>query len=242
MAQPKSRQSRQPVYVWELPVRLFHWINALAITVLFITGLYIGNPVLNPAGEATLNFVMGKIRFWHGIFAFIFIGNFLVRLYWFWRGNEYAKLKLWQKSFWKDVLASIKYYGFMSREHSMHVGHNALAQLMYFFFVWLGGFFMILTGIAIRAGGDIQGIWQTLFDWVIPGFRGEYQVRMLHHVVAWFFPLLVVGHLYMVFRQDILDDDGTISSMVNGYKYELEGALLERDSAEVLEGIPQAGK
>lgn len=30
--------------------------------------------------------------------------------------------------------------------------------------------------------------------------------------------------------------------MVNGYKYELEGALLERDSAEVLEGIPQAGK
>lgn len=236
----QSRQSRQAVYVWELPVRFFHWINALAIVVLFSTGLYIGHPVLNPSGEATGNFVMGKFRFWHGMFAFIFMANLLVRLYWFWKGNDYAKLKLWQKRFWKDVLASIKYYAFMSKEHRLHVGHNALAQLMYFSFIWLGGFFMILTGLGMRAGSNYQGVWQALFGWVISGFRGEYQVRMLHHVVAWGFPLFLIGHLYMVFRQDILDDDGTVSSMISGYKYELEGKTIfvqtscqgEQDSIE----------
>lgn len=238
----RPHQARRAVYVWQLPVRLFHWINALAITVLFITGLYIGNPVLNTPGEATFNFLMGSMRMWHGIFAFIFIGNLLVRLYWFWRGNDYAKLKIWRRGFWNDAVETLKYYSFISKEHKMHVGHNALAQLMYFFFIWLGGFFMILTGLGMRAGGEVSGNWQTLFGWVIPGLKGEYQVRMLHHAVAWLFPLFVAGHLYMVFRQDILDDDGTVSSMINGYKYELETTVPEREDEAGLEGIPQAGK
>ena len=32
------------VYVWQLPVRIFHWVNALCIVILCITGYIIGNP------------------------------------------------------------------------------------------------------------------------------------------------------------------------------------------------------
>lgn len=32
-------------------------------------------------------------------------------------------------------------------------------------------------------------------------------------------------HLYLVFRQDLLDDDATTSSMINGYKYELPSTI-----------------
>ena len=32
------------VYVFEVPVRIWHWIHALAITVLAITGYFIANP------------------------------------------------------------------------------------------------------------------------------------------------------------------------------------------------------
>jgi Ni,Fe-hydrogenase I cytochrome b subunit len=32
------------VYVWEWPVRLFHWVNFLSIMVLAATGYLIGNP------------------------------------------------------------------------------------------------------------------------------------------------------------------------------------------------------
>lgn len=36
---------RSAVYVYEAPVRLWHWINALTITVLAITGYFIANPL-----------------------------------------------------------------------------------------------------------------------------------------------------------------------------------------------------
>ncbi len=32
------------VYVWELPVRAYHWINAIALVLLCITGYLIGAP------------------------------------------------------------------------------------------------------------------------------------------------------------------------------------------------------
>ena len=32
------------VYVWQLPVRIFHWLNALSIAVLAITGFIIADP------------------------------------------------------------------------------------------------------------------------------------------------------------------------------------------------------
>ncbi len=212
---------RHQVYVWQFPVRLFHWVNALAITVLFVTGMYIGHPILDTPGEAVGNFFMGKVRFWHGLSAYIFIANMIIRLYWFWAGNEYSKIRLWKKEFWSDVVATFKYYTFMTREHVLHVGHNAVAQLMYLIFIWLAGLLIILTGLAMRGGSDPNGIIQSLFGWVVPFFRNEFQVRNVHHFLAWGYALFLLGHLYMVFRQDILDDDGTISSMVNGYKFEL---------------------
>lgn len=210
---------RRQVYVWEFPIRFFHWVNALAITVLFITGMYIGQPAFISPAEAVQNFFIGKLRYWHGVFAFIFIANMLLRVYWYWAGNEYSKFRFWQKDFWKDIVATFKYYTFMAPEHTVRVGHNALAQLMYFLFIWICGIFMILTGLAMRGGSDPNGIVQALFGWVVSDFRGEYQVRNLHHLVAWGYAIFLLTHLYMVFRQEILDDDGTVSAMINGYKF-----------------------
>ena len=36
---------RTSVYVYEAPVRLWHWINAAAIMVLIVTGFLIGSPL-----------------------------------------------------------------------------------------------------------------------------------------------------------------------------------------------------
>ncbi|OYU65534.1 MAG: Ni/Fe-hydrogenase, b-type cytochrome subunit, partial [Burkholderiales bacterium PBB5] len=47
------------VYVYEAPVRLWHWINALCITVLAVTGYLIGSPLPTMPGEASAHFLMG---------------------------------------------------------------------------------------------------------------------------------------------------------------------------------------
>lgn len=48
--QPQS--TFQPaVYVYEAPLRLWHWVNALAIVTLAITGYFIGQPLPTLSGE-----------------------------------------------------------------------------------------------------------------------------------------------------------------------------------------------
>ncbi|OYY23557.1 MAG: Ni/Fe-hydrogenase, b-type cytochrome subunit, partial [Sphingobacteriia bacterium 35-40-8] len=60
------------VYVWELPVRYYHWLNALAIIALIITGFLIASPLaLQSNQEATNRFVMGWVRVIHFIAAYI---------------------------------------------------------------------------------------------------------------------------------------------------------------------------
>ena len=69
------------VQVWELPVRIYHWVNALCVLCLCITGYIIGNPPAFMRGtEAYFNFWFGTVSFIHFVTAFVFFFNFLVRI------------------------------------------------------------------------------------------------------------------------------------------------------------------
>ena len=90
-------------YVWRLPVRIYHWINAICITILFSTGLYIASPIFSPSiGEAVWYHQMAWIRYIHFGTAFVFLANFLFRLYWALFGNDrYARFAGFQR--WKPI-------------------------------------------------------------------------------------------------------------------------------------------
>jgi Ni/Fe-hydrogenase 1 B-type cytochrome subunit len=61
------------IYVWELPVRIYHWLNVVVLMVLIATGFYIANPLaLMSQTEATNVFTMGWVRFIHFAAAYIF--------------------------------------------------------------------------------------------------------------------------------------------------------------------------
>src|ERR1035438_10237177 len=80
------------VYVWEQPVRWFHWINALTVTTLGVTGWMIANPpAFMISSEASSNYWFGEVRFIHFVSAYVFTANFAFRLYWSFVGNKYAK-------------------------------------------------------------------------------------------------------------------------------------------------------
>jgi Ni/Fe-hydrogenase 1 B-type cytochrome subunit len=60
------------VYRWQ------HWIRAISIVVLTITGCYIAVPFLTPAVNADpTNFMQALIRSWHIIFGFVLISAVL---------------------------------------------------------------------------------------------------------------------------------------------------------------------
>jgi len=61
----------QRVYVWQWPVRFYHWINFLCVTVLCITGWMIGRPYSPMGGqEASFSYWFGTVRFLHFLAAF----------------------------------------------------------------------------------------------------------------------------------------------------------------------------
>ena len=80
------------VYVWEWPVRLYHWVNAACVVALIVTGYVIGNPTtIQHSEEAYQQYWFGTVRAIHFSAAFVFFFNFLFRIYWGFVGNRYAR-------------------------------------------------------------------------------------------------------------------------------------------------------
>jgi Ni/Fe-hydrogenase 1 B-type cytochrome subunit len=214
-------------YVWQWPLRTWHWVNAAAVTVLFATGLYIASPSLAPAGEAYRNFVMATVRTVHFAAAFVFMINFLWRIYWFWMGNNYARSGFpffWRASWWRDLLRQFGDYLRLERGH-VHLGHNALGGLTYTIFVIALGWAQIFTGLALYSESDPSGFWGRTVGWVIPLLGGSFQTRMWHHLFAWGFVFFTIIHIYVVFYDGLQYKNGLVTSMVSGEKFYREGDL-----------------
>lgn len=233
MSTPNSGKPLQKVYVWELPVRIFHWVNAGSIMLLMITGIYIGNPFVSASvhEEAYYSFLMGWVRYIHFFAAFLFSVNLLVRLYWVAIGNRYAKSCPWKREFWRGVRETVKYYLFLKNNKQHYVGHNPLAELSYWLFIGVGSIIMILTGYYLYFEPQFESWWGTIFNGIGLLFGGDsFSVRSWHHLVAWGFMVFVVVHVYMSFREDWLSRNGTLSSIFTGYKTErLEEGKLRGD-------------
>ena len=214
---------RTAVYVYEAPVRLWHWINALAITVLAITGWFIANPLPTLPGEASDHFVMGYIRFAHFAAAYMFAIGFLGRIYWAIVGNEHSKqlftLPFYKKAFWSELLHEVRWYAFMEKEPKRYVGHNPLAHLFMVVIITVGGIAMALTGFALYAEQTGLGSWQdSLFGWLIPMVGQSQDVRLWHHWGMWVIVVFVILHVYVAIREDIVSRQSLISTMFSGWR------------------------
>ena len=66
---PKPVGEHRRVYLWGWPLRAMHWLAALSIVVLVVTGFYIGRPYFVVAGDTADHFLMGWIRFVHFVAA-----------------------------------------------------------------------------------------------------------------------------------------------------------------------------
>ena len=199
-------------YVWELPVRLTHWVNALAIAVLFGTGLLITAPP---------QFLwMGQVRMLHFIFAFVLLVSAAIRIYWFFVGNNYARSgvpMLWRLSWYKAVFQQVIDYMHLDRGH-IHVGHNSLAGASYTAFFAMSAFEGV-TGLALYGESNPGGFWDRTLGWTTPLLGGSFRVHMWHHLMAWMIIVFVVFHIYIVLYDAKLYKNGLVDSIIAGPKY-----------------------
>lgn len=211
------------IYVYEAPVRLWHWINAAAITVLAITGYLIASPLPTLSGEASQHYVMGTIRFLHFSAGYIFAIGFLFRIYWAFVGNHHARqlfiLPFWRRSYWVGLIEEARWYLFMEAKPKKYVGHNPLAQFAMFWAIGVGSVFMIVTGFALYSEGTGAGSWQDdVFGWVIPLLGGSMDVHTWHHLGMWVILLFIIVHVYAAIREDIMSRQSIVSTMISGVR------------------------
>lgn len=212
------------VYVYEAPVRVWHWVNALSLVVLAITGYFIGSPLPTMPGEASANYLMGYIRFAHFAAGYVFAVGLIGRLYWALVGNHHARelftLPVFNRIYWREVITMLKWYAFLIPRPSRYVGHNPLARAAMFFGFLFISLFMLVTGFALYGEGTQPGSWaHTLFtSWVIPLFGQSQDVHTWHHLGLWGMVIFVILHVYAAIREDIMGRQSMVSTMISGYR------------------------
>ncbi|MBP2448305.1 Ni/Fe-hydrogenase, b-type cytochrome subunit [Rhizobium leguminosarum] len=212
---------RQSIYVYEAPVRLWHWINAFSILTLALTGYFIGSPLPSMPGEASANFLMGYIRFTHFAAGQILAVALILRVYWVFVGNVHARqifyIPVWSGRFWKEWVHEVRWYAFLINKPKKYIGHNPLAQSAMFLMFTLPLFFMVITGFALYSEGAGRDSWEyTLFGWVFSIWPNSQDVHTFHHLGMWVILVFVMVHIYVAVREDIMSRQSIISSMISG--------------------------
>jgi Ni/Fe-hydrogenase 1 B-type cytochrome subunit len=212
-----------PVYVYDAAIRIWHWVTALAIVVLCVTGYFIGSPPPSIGGEAYGHYLFGWIRFTHFAAGMILGVAFVLRLYRLLFGGKHARqifwIPFWSIAWWKDIFAELGWYLFIGKPKE-YVGHNPLAHIAMFLMFVLPMFVLLFTGFALYAeGAGVQTGWYTAFGWVFGVLGDSMTVHTWHHVAMWVVILFSMVHMYMAIREDMTHRQTTISSMISGWRF-----------------------
>jgi Ni/Fe-hydrogenase 1 B-type cytochrome subunit len=208
-----SHDNPHAVYVWEAPVRLWHWVMMFAMFVLIGTGFLIGVPP-------------PSIRFLHFAAGYVFAIMFVVRVYWAFVGNKYAReifivpYSLVTAKFWKGLFNDVVFYLYITKEPGSYEGHNPLAAVAMFFMYVLGTVWMILSGFALYGEGTGMQTWQYQWftSWLQPLVGDSQALHTWHRFGMWYLIIFSMFHMYMVVRQDVFTRETIISTMINGWR------------------------
>jgi thiosulfate reductase cytochrome b subunit len=211
-------------------VRVTHWINAVCLAVLLMSGLQIFNahPALYLGEDSHFADPLLQIedgfpgwitvpgyrdlatgRLWHFFFAWLFVLN----------GLAYLAAGVYHRHFYRDLVPSrsqLRHIGPAIRDHvrlrfpegdeARH--YNVLQKLSYLSVVFVLLPVMLLAGLAMSPALD------AAFPWLTSMFGGRQSARTVHFVVANLILLFVVVHVFMVLVSGVWNN---LRSMITGW-------------------------
>lgn len=226
---------RVRIYVWQVPVRLTHWVTFGTLIVLAVTGSYIADPFLITPGQDTMRLV----RFVHIVAAYGFVASGIVRTYWLFAGNQFSRWTAFvptNRRHLREVARQTQWYLFLRRDLPGILGHNALASGTYLvvFFLFL---LQTATGFALVGIHGTQP-WATLLGWLPSVLFGEQGVRLIHHLLMWAIIAFAIHHVYSALLIDHIERNGLLSSIFSGSKFVPRWRIVEaRDGGIELDSI-----
>lgn len=201
---------KRPMKRHALTTRIWHWINAIALIVLFMSGLnisnahrylYWGDYGYDPA-DAWLHVIrfpavvtipqrydLAEARDWHNTFAWVFalglLGMWVASLI-----NRHfirdlaAPLHDWSPKVWLNVVK-----GHLNGTEEPTDGYNPLQKIAYGVVLAVLLPMMIATGLAISPG------FEPAAPWLVDALGGRQSARSLHFIFAWALFAFALGHV-----------------------------------------------
>ena len=216
-----------------LITRIWHWTNAVALIVLFMSGLtisnahrhlYWGNYGFDPA-DAWLHVIrfpawatipqrydLAEARDWHNTSAWVFALALLMM--WlasvvtkhFWRDIA-TKPSDWSPRVWLKAIKDHLPGRTTDKSNSADRSYNPVQRITYGIVLGIFLPMMVLTGLAISPG------FEPAAPWIVDMLGGRQSARSLHFIFAWGLFGFFVLHLLMVLISSPLKQ---IARMITG--------------------------
>jgi Ni/Fe-hydrogenase b-type cytochrome subunit len=226
-------EPRRVAYRHRLPTRIWHWLNAVTVLVMLMSGLMILNahprlywgqyganfdhawidfgPRPFP-GWATIpsNYNLAAARIWHLAFAWLLvIGLVAFLLTSLWNRHVQRDLaptsaELAPRHVWKDIKNHAR-LDFPTGDAALR--YNVLQKLSYVAVIFVLLPLMILTGLAMSPAMD------AAWPWLLDVFGGRQSARSIHFIVAAALLAFILVHLVMVVLAGPVNE---IWSMISG--------------------------
>jgi len=182
------------IKVWDLPVRIFHWLLVAGFFVAYFT-------------EDDLL----EMHVWAG---YLVSALLVFRIIWGFIGNQYARFA----NFLCRPAQSINYIkDVFALNAKRYIGHNPAGAAMIVLLL-ISLLFTVLTGFAVYGADQAAGPLANI------GPANEELWEELHEFFANFTLLLVVAHVVGVLVESYLHKENLARAMVHGYKKSPEDA------------------
>jgi thiosulfate reductase cytochrome b subunit len=215
-----------------LSTRIWHWLNAVCLVVLFMSGLNISNahPQLywgewgfDPRTAwlrlpefphwATIPgyYSLAEARLWHLLAAWPFAIGFALFLAAALIGGHWRHFVLNRRELrWATIRADLVHH--LKLDFTAHDGpFNLLQKYLYILVLFVALPLMIFTGLSLSPAMD------SAWPWLLEVFGGRQSARSLHFVLAWGLLVFLVLHILAVLLSSPLKQ---IRDMITGGRIE----------------------
>ena len=212
-----------------LSTRIWHWVNAASLAILFMSGLNISNAhphlywgewgfmqenawlsVPRFPGWATIPdyYSLAAARDWHIVFAWIFALGLLLYMIAAIANRHFRRDLVTRRREWhlRVFAAEIRQY---LRFNFSHTGgkYGAMQKLTYAATIFVLLPLMIFTGMAMSPAMD------AAWPWLLDVFGGRQSARSIHFIVAWALAAFTLVHIILVL---LTGPFGQLRAMITG--------------------------
>ncbi|NKQ41874.1 MAG: Ni/Fe-hydrogenase, b-type cytochrome subunit [Sulfurovum sp.] len=201
-----------------------HWVRAVSIVVLTVTGFYIAEPFVAPISDGTpTNFMQAIFRSVHIVFGFLLTAVIIGKSYLFVFGRKHKM----ERDALKDIInpkiwiQQIGYYLLICKHPKLSGVYNPLQFMAYVgFYIMI--FVLIITGFILYANVYHEGFGGLIYEpmrYLEEMMGGLAIVRQVHHITTWGVILFVFGHVYMAVYNAVFGKEGAMDAIFSGMKW-----------------------